>query len=42
LRNAIGGWADGKKDSGVTYGKKDDDKGYPMKMLKKAIDRIGF
>jgi integrase len=42
LRNAIGGWTDGKKDSGVTYGKKDDDKGYPMKMLKKAIDRIGF
>jgi integrase len=42
LRNAIGGWADGKKDSGVTYGTKDDDKGYPMKMLKEAIDKIGF
>jgi len=42
LRNAIGGWTDGKKDSGVTYGTKDDDKGYPMKMLKEAIDKIGF
>jgi integrase len=42
LRNAIGGWTDGKKDSGVTYGTKDDDKGYPMKMLKAAIDKIGF
>ena len=42
LRNALGGWSSGKKNSGTKYGTKDDDKGYPMTVLKEAIDKIGF
>lgn len=41
LRDAIGGWTDGKKNSGRKYGNKHG-KGYPIKRLKKAIDTIGM
>jgi integrase len=41
LRCAIGGWTDGKKSSGRKYGNKHG-KGYPIKVLKAAIDTIGF
>ncbi len=41
LRDAIGGWTTGKKNSGRKYGNKHG-KGYPIKELKKAIDTIGF
>jgi integrase len=41
LRDAIGGWTDGKKNSGRKYGNKHG-KGYPIKVLKAAIDKIGF
>jgi hypothetical protein len=37
LRNAIGGWSDGKtkKNAGWNYGK------WPIKVLKETIDKIG-
>lgn len=41
LRDAIGGWTTGKKNSGRKYGNKHG-AGYPIKMLKAAIDKIGF
>jgi hypothetical protein len=41
LRDAIGGWTNGKKNSGRKCGNKHG-KGYPLKVLKKAIDTIGF
>lgn len=41
LRDAIGGWTTGKKNSGRKYGNKHG-AGYPIKVLKAAIDRIGF
>jgi integrase len=41
LRDAIGGWTDGKKNSGRKYGNKHG-KGYPIKVLKRAIDTIGM
>lgn len=41
LREAIGGWADGKKKTSRKYGNKHG-KGFPIKMLKEAIDHIGF
>jgi integrase len=41
LPDAIGGWTDGKKNSGRRYGNKHG-KGYPIKVLKKAIDTIGM
>jgi integrase len=41
LREAIGGWADGKKKVSRKYGNKHG-RGFPLKMLKEAIDKIGF
>jgi len=42
LREAIGGWANGKKkNTSRKYGNKHG-KGFPITMLKKAIDKIGF
>ena len=41
LREAIGGWADGKKKTSRKYGNKHG-RGFPIKMLKVAIDKIGF
>ena len=41
VREAIGGWANGKKKTSRKYGNKHG-KGYPIKMLKEAIDTIGF
>ncbi|MDP2296851.1 MAG: tyrosine-type recombinase/integrase [Pseudolabrys sp.] len=41
LREAIGGWADGKKKISRKYGNKHG-RGFPLKMLKEAIDKIGF
>ncbi len=41
LRDYIGGWTDGKKNSGRKYGNKHG-RGYPIKVLKKAIDTIGM
>jgi integrase len=41
LRDAIGGWTTGKKNSGRKYGNKHG-AGYPIKVLKAAIDKIGF
>jgi hypothetical protein len=41
LRDAIGGWTTGKKNSGRKYGNKHG-AGYPIKALKAAIDKIGF
>lgn len=41
LREAIGGWADGKKKTSRKYGNKHG-RGFPIKMLKEAIDKIGF
>jgi len=42
LREAIGGWANGKKKkTSRKYGNKHG-KGFPLSMLKKAIDKIGF
>ena len=41
LREAIGGWADGKKKVSRKYGNKHG-RGFPIKMLKDAIDKIGF
>jgi len=42
LREAIGGWANGKaKKQSRKYGNKHG-RGYPIKMLKEAIDKIGF
>ena len=41
LREAIGGWADGKKKTSRKYGNKHG-RGFPIKMLKTAIDKIGF
>jgi integrase len=41
LREAIGGWADGKKKISRKYGNKHG-RGFPIKMLKKAIDTIGM
>lgn len=41
LREAIGGWADGKKKISRKYGNKHG-RGFPIKMLKEAIDKIGF
>ncbi len=41
LREAIGGWADGKKKVSRKYGNKHG-RGFPIKMLKEAIDKIGF
>jgi hypothetical protein len=40
LRDAIGGWTDGKKNSGRKYGNRHG-AGYPLKMLRQAIDTIG-
>ena len=42
LRNAIGGWSSGKKNSGWEYGREDGDRGFPIKILKKTIDKIGM
>ena len=39
LREAIGGWADGKKKTSRKYGNKHG-RGFPIKMLKEAIDKI--
>lgn len=41
VREAIGGWADGKKKISRKYGNKHG-RGFPLKMLKEAIDKIGF
>lgn len=41
LREAIGGWADGKKKTSRKYGNKHG-RGFPIKMLKTAIDKIRF
>jgi len=41
LREAIGGWADGKKKTSRKYGNKHG-RGFPIKMLKEAIDKIGM
>jgi len=42
LREAIGGWANGKaKKQSRKYGNKHG-RGYPIKMLREAIDKIGF
>lgn len=41
LREAIGGWADGKKKTSRKYGNKHG-RGFPIKMLKAAIDKIGM
>jgi integrase len=42
LREAIGGWANGKKKkTSRKYGNKHG-KGFPLSMLKEAIDKIGF
>jgi len=41
LREAIGGWADGKKKTSRKYGNKHG-RGFPIKMLRTAIDKIGF
>jgi hypothetical protein len=42
LREAVGGWANGKKKKpSRKYGNKHG-KGFPLSMLKKAIDKIGF
>jgi integrase len=41
LREAIGGWSDGKKKISRKYGNKHG-RGFPIKMLKEAIDKIGF
>jgi integrase len=42
LREAVGGWANGKKKkTSRKYGNKHG-KGFPLSMLKKAIDKIGF
>jgi len=42
LREAVGGWANGKtKKSSRKYGNKHG-KGFPLSMLKEAIDKIGF
>ena len=41
LRDAIGGWTTGKKNSGRKYGNKHG-AGYPIKVLKAAIDEIGM
>jgi integrase len=41
LRDYVGGWTDGKKNSGRKYGNKHG-RGYPIKVLRKAIDTIGF
>jgi integrase len=41
LREAIGGWADGKKKVSRKYGNKHG-RGFPIKLLKEAIDKIGF
>jgi len=41
LREAIGGWADGKKKISRKYGNKHG-RGFPLKMIKEAIDKIGF
>ena len=42
LREAIGGWANGKKKkTSRKYGNKHG-KGFPITMLKEAIDKIGF
>ena len=41
LRDAIGGWTTGKKNSGRKYGNKHG-AGYPIAVLRKTIDKIGF
>ena len=41
LRDAIGGWTTGKKNSGRKYGN-EHGKGYPIAVLRKTIDKIGF
>jgi integrase len=42
LREAIGGWANGKKKkTSRKYGNKHG-KGFPLSMLKEAVDKIGF
>jgi integrase len=41
LRDTIGGWTTGKKNSGRKYGNKHG-AGYPISVLRKAIDKIGF
>jgi hypothetical protein len=42
LREAVGGWANGKtKKSSRKYGNKHG-KGFPLSKLREAIDRIGF
>ena len=42
VREAIGGWANGKKKkTSRKYGNKHG-AGYPLSVLKKAIDKIGF
>jgi hypothetical protein len=41
VREAIGGWANGKgKKNSRKYSNKHG-KGYPIKVLRKAIDKIG-
>jgi len=41
VREAVGGWANGKKKISRKYGNKHG-AGYPLKVLKKAIDTIGM
>ncbi len=41
VREAIGGWANGKKKTSRKYGNKNG-AGYPLKVLKAAIDTIGM
>jgi integrase len=41
LREAIGGWAGGKKKTSRKYGNKHG-RGFPIKMLKAAMDKIGM
>jgi hypothetical protein len=41
VREAVGGWANGKKKTSRKYGNKHG-KGYPIKVLRKAIDTIGM
>jgi integrase len=41
VMEAIGGWSDGKKKTSRKYGNKHG-RGFPLKMLKEAIDKIGF
>lgn len=42
LIDAIGGWADGKKNAGDDYGKDEDNAVFSIVKIKEAIDRIGF